>query len=89
MGGTSGCWNANYEKNKCTDFQPFRLFRDGKIGNNEYRTSGIGSYWWLRCIYDKHSFLGVRPYPYGDLYYSNATETPGVIFNVNYIRIFL
>lgn len=44
----------NYERNKCTDFQAFRLFLGGYM-LNEYRKIIEGSdyiYWWIRSIAD-------------------------------------
>ena len=47
------------ERNGLTDFQPFRLFFEGKTDQNEYRP--IGVIWWLRnsSISNKTGFVHV------------------------------
>lgn len=41
-------WTELYDNNKMTDYQAFRLFRDGVSIQNEYR---IGLNWWVRNVW--------------------------------------
>ena len=83
-GGTEGDFNWNYivleyERTICTDFQPFRLFRDGVGGNNEYRRIGDGgdtTMWWLRSIKSTTEYL--RLSYGGNLYATEAYRLGGV-----------
>lgn len=47
-GGSSG-WGIWREENALTDYQVFRLFRDGVTVENEYRGIG-GNSWWIRIF---------------------------------------
>ena len=71
-----GYWNLNFEKNRMTDYQLFRLFLD-KIVNpwdTDYRLIDVK--WFLREIRNEHTFLCVDDS--GWLTYYGSTILNGV-----------
>ena len=47
-------FSIDYEKNRMTDYQVFRLFLEGDYSQNEYRKAGTG--WWIRNINSQNRF---------------------------------
>ena len=48
--GYGSRWDQAENGVRMTDFQVFRLFRDGKAAANEYRAVYAGYNWWMRNL---------------------------------------